>query len=191
MTVKIKPDTGLAWKLITKDISLRRPCINPNGGYIIHTSVMTMGDFNSEAKFLIDSYIHMNILKGFFESCEKLSIFLQNKQCLEMNKIDDVFNKSEFDLIHNEIPQLSSWHIYSFKTCTYGTWGHLLSKTTFFKKKWNIDFINVFSKIIKRCLWSTWATYRIGGYRTLLLIRTPGDASWTHNGHFWQLFVQY
>ena len=34
-------------------------------------------------------------------------------------------------------------------------------------------------------------TYRIGGYRTPLLIRTPGDKFWTHNGHIWQLFVQY
>ena len=33
--------------------------------------------------------------------------------------------------------------------------------------------------------------YRIGGYRTPLLIRTPGDPIWTHNGHFWQLFVQH
>ena len=32
--------------------------------------------------------------------------------------------------------------------------------------------------------------YRIGGYRMPLSIRTPGDRFWTHNGHFWQFFVQ-
>ena len=34
-------------------------------------------------------------------------------------------------------------------------------------------------------------TYRIGGYRTPLLIRTPEDTFLTHNGRLWQLFVQY
>ena len=33
-------------------------------------------------------------------------------------------------------------------------------------------------------------TYRIGGYRTPLLIRTPRDIFWAHNGHFWQFFIQ-
>ena len=33
--------------------------------------------------------------------------------------------------------------------------------------------------------------YRIGGYRTPLLIRTPVHRFCTHNGNLWQFFVQY